>query len=39
MGDYSKAHAAFGWKPATTFRELVHLMTDSDIHPAHQIER
>jgi hypothetical protein len=30
MGDYSKARAAFGWRPKTSFQELVRLMVDSD---------
>jgi GDPmannose 4,6-dehydratase len=34
MGDYSKAHAAFGWKPKTSFHQLVHLMVDADIRLA-----
>jgi GDPmannose 4,6-dehydratase len=34
MGDYSKAHAAFGWKPKTTFRQLVQLMVDNDLQLA-----
>jgi len=36
MGDYSRAHAAFGWKPQTTFRELVQIMVDADIQMADQ---
>lgn len=31
VGDYSKAKKVLGWKPKTTFRELVHLMVDSHI--------
>ena len=34
MGDGSKASAAFGWKPKTTFRQLVQLMVDSDVRLA-----
>ena len=30
-GDASKAHRQLGWKPATTLKELVHLMTDADL--------
>ena len=30
LGDYSKAKKALGWKPATTFKALAKLMTDSD---------
>jgi len=36
MGDCSKIQAAFGWKPKTTFRELVQIMVDSDIRLAEQ---
>jgi GDPmannose 4,6-dehydratase len=31
IGDASKAHAKLGWKPKTTFKELVHLMVDADM--------
>lgn len=31
IGDYSKAKAAFGWKPKTNFKELVQMMVESDI--------
>lgn len=31
-GDYSKAKRVLGWKPKTTFNELVILMVDSEIH-------
>jgi GDPmannose 4,6-dehydratase len=31
MGDYSKAKAAFGWAPKTSFQDLVQLMVDSDM--------
>jgi GDPmannose 4,6-dehydratase len=34
LGDPSKAQKAFGWKPKTTFRELVRMMVDSDIQVA-----
>jgi GDPmannose 4,6-dehydratase len=30
LGDSSKAQAALGWKPKTTFRALAHLMTETD---------
>ena len=30
-GDYSKAKKKLGWKPRTTFRELVRLMVDADL--------
>ena len=30
-GDYSKAKKKLGWKPRTTFRQLVRLMVDSDL--------
>ncbi len=31
QGDYSKANKKLGWKPKTTFRDLVRLMVDADI--------
>jgi GDPmannose 4,6-dehydratase len=31
VGDASKARAEFGWKPQTTFRELVELMVGADL--------
>jgi GDPmannose 4,6-dehydratase len=31
VGDSSKAQAKLGWKPATTFKELVRIMVDADI--------
>jgi GDPmannose 4,6-dehydratase len=31
IGDYSKAEAKLGWKPRTTFQELVELMVDADL--------
>jgi GDPmannose 4,6-dehydratase len=31
IGDYSKARTVLGWKPRTTFRELVHKMVDDDV--------
>ena len=31
LGDYSKAKRRLGWKPRTSFKELVHLMVDADI--------
>lgn len=30
-GDASKAREKFGWKPKTSFRELVHMMIDADL--------
>ncbi len=30
VGDYSKAEKALGWKPKTTFEELIRLMVDAD---------
>ena len=30
-GDYSKAQKKFGWKPKTTFKELVKIMVEADI--------
>jgi len=34
LGDPSKAAAAFGWRPNTTFRRLVQMMVDSDLRLA-----
>jgi GDPmannose 4,6-dehydratase len=31
VGSAEKAHTALGWKPRTTFAELVHMMVDADI--------
>ena len=31
VGDYSKAAAELGWKPKTSFAELVRLMVDADM--------
>jgi GDPmannose 4,6-dehydratase len=31
IGDPAKAHAAFGWKPHTSFADLVHMMVDADL--------
>lgn len=31
VGDASKANAALGWKPNTSFESLVHMMVDADI--------
>jgi GDPmannose 4,6-dehydratase len=30
LGDPSKARAAFGWKPKTTFQQLIRMMVDAD---------
>lgn len=37
-GDYSKARKKLGWKPKTSFRELVHLMVDADMEAEHAYE-
>ena len=37
LGDPSKARDAFGWKPKTTFRQLVQMMVDADLQLA-QVE-
>lgn len=34
-GDYSKAEKTFGWKPKTSFKELIHIMVDSEINRRH----
>jgi GDPmannose 4,6-dehydratase len=34
LGDASKAHKQLGWKPATTFEELVRMMVKSDLDRA-----
>jgi len=31
LGDPTKARTVLGWEPRTTFRELVHMMVDSDL--------
>ena len=31
IGDYSKAERELGWKPQTSFEELIRLMTRSDL--------
>jgi len=31
VGDSSKAHRQLGWKPKTTFKELVKIMVEADI--------
>ena len=31
QGDYSKAKKKLGWKPRTSFKELVQIMVDADI--------
>ncbi|MGA7410430.1 MAG: GDP-mannose 4,6-dehydratase [Bryobacteraceae bacterium] len=35
MGDASKARRVLGWKPETSFKQLVHMMVDSDLRKAH----
>jgi GDPmannose 4,6-dehydratase len=30
-GDATKARTTLGWKPSVTFRELIHMMVDSDL--------
>ena len=36
VGDATRAHTELGWKPTTSFTELVHLMVDADLE---QVER
>lgn len=36
LGDSSKAQAALGWKPKTSFRQLVRMMVDADVKLAQQ---
>ena len=36
LGDSLKARKAFGWKPRTSFRQLVHMMVTSDIRLAEE---
>jgi len=31
-GDFSKAQRKLGWEPSTSFKELVHMMVESDLH-------
>jgi GDPmannose 4,6-dehydratase len=33
-GDASKARKVLGWEPETSFKQLVHIMVDSDLHKA-----
>jgi GDPmannose 4,6-dehydratase len=39
LGDSSKAQAKLGWKPRTTFRELVRLMMEADLLLAEREQR
>ncbi len=39
LGDASKAQAALGWKPRTSFQELVRLMMEADLELAEREER
>jgi GDPmannose 4,6-dehydratase len=39
LGDASKAERQLGWKPRTTFRQLVDLMTDADVVLAESEQR
>jgi GDPmannose 4,6-dehydratase len=34
LGDPSKAHRELGWKPKTTFEEMVSEMVEHDLHEA-----
>ena len=34
MGDSSKARRVLGWKPETSFKQLVHMMVDTDLRKA-----
>ena len=34
LGDYTKAKTQLGWKPKTTFKELVEMMVESDLEQA-----
>ena len=36
QGDSSKARAAFGWRPKTSFQQLVQMMVDADVRLAEQ---
>ena len=36
QGDSSKARAAFGWRPKTSFQQLVQMMADADVRLAEQ---
>ncbi len=35
LGDYSKAKKKLGWKPKTTFKDLVRIMVEADLKSAH----
>jgi GDPmannose 4,6-dehydratase len=32
QADYSKARTVLGWEPTVSFKRLVHMMVDADIH-------
>lgn len=36
QGDYSKAERLLGWRPTTSFTDLVHLMVDADVESVRQ---
>lgn len=38
-GDAKRAHAALGWRPRTTFEELIAMMVDSDLERNRQFPR
>jgi GDPmannose 4,6-dehydratase len=38
-GDYSKAQRVLGWKPKTSFKELIQLMVKSDLELAEREKR
>ena len=39
LGDAAKAKRELGWTPATSFRALVEMMTDSDLNIAEREQR
>lgn len=39
IGDYSKAKTQLGWKPKTSFKELVRLMVEADLKEEGQLEK
>jgi GDPmannose 4,6-dehydratase len=39
LGDATKARTRLGWRPRTTFRELIRLMMESDLELAEREKR
>jgi len=39
LGDATRAHDAFGWKPAVSFQELIEMMVDADVARLEAVQR